>query len=425
MRRRLPLLLAVCAACQMDAITTVDPVVTFDGHVWAGGVLHLSSPAFVSPSLPLVILGNDTLVVQRLDSVTLEARVPDTSGTLALNLDVGHHVPLGSIVVHGLLSTHVIGQPVNSFIVPMPWPRSRSTFLVGVPAGYQVVDSRTGSVNPFFPTSRFTTADCFASPSAAGGDWLVLTTAVPNTLQCRSWLVVPAGGALVPMDSLSFRAHGHLVDGTWISISQWMISQRSSIGASSAVNYGEASLIAVSPAGNRGVPLGGRVYGGPFPLFQAGPKVDSVAVPPSWGSIAAAYDASGDTVYMLGARWVSGGPKLMILDAVGGDTLRTITDSLPAAYHPFPTMDLAVDPLRPWIYVASVDSARLTLVVYDRASLKVAAMLHAPYGMAISYPAVRIALDALGRKLGVVVINQAFWTLDQTGMRVFSFDLLP
>src|SRR5258708_5267801 len=136
MRHRLSLVLVLLASCQSE-LTTSAPVV-FDGQGWAGGTLKIASSAFNSPTLPIVLLGNDTLVVQRLDSITVQARVPDTSGTLSLSVaEFGRWTSLGAIVVHGFATSVPIAHIDQVYgSGALPWPESSATFIVRVNGQY-------------------------------------------------------------------------------------------------------------------------------------------------------------------------------------------------------------------------------------------------------------------------------------------------
>ena len=144
----------------------------------------------------------------------------------------------------------------------------------------------------------------------------------------------------------------------------------------------------VSPNGSRIVPAGTWVSTGGVPVFDATVPGVAYTIAALTGTAAAAFTPGGDTVYVAGDSAYHGN-MLLAVDAASGAVLgRTPV----GGYWPREGLAVAVDPLRPWLYVAwtvSHDPYNLDSVVvnvYDRRSLRRVATLAASSGMRAGIP---------------------------------------
>jgi hypothetical protein len=143
---------------------------------------------------------------------------------------------------------------------------------------------------------------------------------------------------------------------------------------------------------------------------------------------ASAFTPDGDTLFVLGEDPASYGHALAAVRAEDGLELGSVV--LDTLYRSWVNPGLALDPVGPWLYVAGVSGASQipTMVVIDRGSLGVVAVLRAP-------EAVGPYWDYIGKGLWVVpapldgyvyvIRAQYYYDPPRPPSLVFRFERLP
>jgi hypothetical protein len=360
------------------------PVALLTPDVWSGGEAVLASAAFTPDrGLPVVLLNDDTLVVRRLDDTTVAARLPDLPGTQVLHvltqdvLDFPIVVELrgfesagsgpilsGRLQVLAGVRPTVVGTGVTGAVV---WNLQTT---IGTPLPDSLHDPMcAGGVGPSY-------AGITLVPSCQYADrwwsWRLRPTVelVDDSL-CGGWynaFAVELGhgrGLALGTDEvwLSYRdgltcSRSHLV---WAGASDVVISPRGDRAAIIAQGYGSRHYLDTANA-----PLG-------MPVIDVEGGRIAYEVGSLHGPSGAAFSNEGDTLFVVG-RDASGRQEVLLaLRAADGQLLRSLV-------VPLKSWAIAVDPVRPWVYVGgyTLPEGRTQLLVFDRKSLALLASVGAP-----------------------------------------------
>ncbi len=430
MRPRGALLLALLASCQAERITTTPfPTVSFDAHAWSGGTLQLVSGGFESSDSIHIFVAGTRLQVQRLDSVTLVASLPDTTGTFDVRVETAGRVhPAGSVTLHGaVLSSRTEPHPEETAIA---WPYGAGTFLAGVGGRLVRVDVSDGTLTPVFADSLFASI-CGYGPWPAGNDAIVLAGPVPGRAPnaydyCRLRALRSDGQVLdsFPLwDQSRWGPAIRLPDGSWVvtrNVFGTDVFRRppgDSLLYVGTVPLYEPWRVAVSPDGRYITAASG--FGGTdgLPIISGEQLASPAFVPEVGRSQAAAFSGSGDTLAVQRAS-TAAPDSVFLLASRTGAVLAAV-----AAVTEY--TDLAFDPGHPWLYAASGDSGGVgvSVAVYDLRTLRVATVLHAA-GLSggLYHNELYLSVDVARRRLNVLLTGVSHSAAPAVGL---SFDLLP
>ncbi len=395
MRRHLAipsLLGVVLAACITDPITTTDPIVAVAADTWSGGWLDLSSPSFTGAnSLPIVTMGADTLDTRSLGADAVQVLVPDTNGTvtMAVGLRAGGRTVV-QVRVHGAI-TAGDGPSLDPGGELVPWPGNGNPTALGFRDHHLVVvDLRSGTVSQ--PLTPDTALGCWENwlPIPAADDPGLVTVAQTFTAGPCSLLAIPATSSAAPPDTgpnLGGYSAVHLGRGKWLVADKGdtlaVYTRLGSGGFSRSTawsNWGYGMGFTVSPRGDRVLPT--NFYenwsdANGIPVFDVASARLAYAVNLTV-SQAAAFTADGDTLLVAGDS-----ADLYLLLSVDAAT------GVPFARAVLPNsgQSVAVDPARPWVYVALVaDTGPPAVEVLDRATLRQVAVLRPSRSLVASFP---------------------------------------
>jgi len=427
-RRLLPVALAAVSACHSTIYDAVDPEVRVETPVvWAGADIVLTSASFTGvDTLPLVLVGDDTLTPRYAPPDSLRVAAPDSQGTYEVRVWFRARplpLPYGAITVQGGYSGYRDVPSIGGY--PLLWPGGGlPKFLIGVPDGLALVDPRSSTTVRVLPDSIFDQY-CFNGPGPAPDGRVTVSRSLPNwecgplvSVQLANPTLAPAPG---PRRCTGCRFAAQLGPDRWLvffhhGFESWY---RDSTGAWTGTLYwyGEPHDVAVSRRVDRAVPLGANSRGLGTPVFtsaSAGPAY----VLSQFGEVSAAqFTDDGDTLYVVAwpADTAGGaGPLLAVLRAADGAVLR----SAPA----WGGDHLVLDPVRPFLYLAGYEGSWYQAVqVVDRATLKPVTTLRAPDDLRSPgnlYP----MLSAAERKL--YLVDTCPWCLAGYSARIFAFDLL-
>lgn len=418
--------LILLGGCKLEPVTTSDIDVSIPAHVWSGGTMRITSPSFAGGVAPAVILGRDTLPVSRLDSVTLTATVPDTSGQFTVKITIeGRTVALGDVAVHGFRG---LREGLPPLVGARPWPRAGHTVLAFVDSHLVRVDLATGrSGGPLLPDS-LADASCLGGlgPSYLAGAVVVAGPAT-SCERLRTWAF---GATYTALDS-GPRAYGwpaaHVGPGRWIvSLKHfvWFYTQTAS-GAytiTETTNVEQPWDFLVSPGGDHVLPLGAYSLAG-TPVFdtQTGSVMYRVAGTEARQADGGDFTVGGDTLFLGVTEDNRPTYSLLVREASSGRALATLP------LEGFPG-DVVNDPQGPWVYVTAPGFTESVIQVLDRNTLAFVATLRPP---ANTVPADSLAhlrgytivLDLFARRL--LLLKEFFLGGRALRTQLFEFDLMP
>ena len=419
-------LLAVAAACNDSVYSATDPEVRVATRVvWAGAEIVLTSTDFIgADTLPLVILGDDTLPSRYAPRDSVFVVAPQRQGTFQLWVGFRGRLPLpfGEVAVGGGYRGTRLVPLIGGY--PLRWPGGpRATFLIAVPGGLASVDPNSGIATSVLPDSIFS-QNCYNGPGPAPGGRV--TVAGRTAFTCGPLLSLRPDAPAFPPDTgpsagsgyrfaaelgpdrwLIFSHHrvdswSRAPDRTWTSVMYW---------------YGEPNDVVMSPTRGLAVPIGANSRGEGVPVFSAasvGPAYRLSGFSVLWG---AQFTDDGDTLYVAGVPSDTAAGQTVVLAVVrasDGEVLR----SAPVWSG---VCSIVLDPMQPWLYlVGYTDGWAIATQVLDRRTLVPIASLTAPTssGPGVLYP----MLDAIRRRL--YVVDSCPWCTTGYATPVTTFDLL-
>lgn len=419
----------VVAACRSPVYDAVDPVVSIETpHVWVGADIVLTSLAFFgTDTLPLVLLGDDTLAVRYSPPDTVRAIAPRRLGTFELRVGFPGREPLpfGSVSLHGALVANRLAPVPDA--TAMAWPYGEGTFLAGVAGRLTRFDVFAGTQTPIFADSLYDRW-CGWGPWPAGNRALVLPAPVAGTSRgaanhCRP-LAVRQDGEVI--DSLPgaysnfLFPSARLADGSWIrnhakgGTDLFPKLPGGGYGFLWTAGLLEVWRLIASPDGRYVFGADANTYTDSLAILRAGGLGAPGLLVGTGGSRAAAFSESGDTLVVRPRS----GAQLLLVRSLDGSILATVPTTV--EYK-----DLAFDSGRPWLYAASVDSGNvgISVTVYDLRTMEVATVLRAtgsapPQRAATVY----LALDLWHRRLNAFLTDDISNPNPGAG---FSFELMP
>jgi hypothetical protein len=441
LRRSLPAwtgMLAALAflACRENATAPVNPTVTLPSSVaWAGGSFALTSSAFTgADTLPVVVVGSDTVAAQYLAPDTLMVPAPQTAGTFTVML--GFHdrglLQAGTVEVAGGFAGEWV-TPVSVGGHPVLWPGSPQTSLV------MARDTGLALVDPRLETAVGRLADTLFDVRCLQGvgqapDGRVTVMHFDPFIGCTGTLYSVRPDVLAPPVDTgpSYPAVGvggrfaiELTPARWLVASHHSVRscRRDTTGAWicwSADLFEETYEIVVSAQRDRAVPLGRDYAGIGMPVFGLDSAGPAYLLSGFHALAGAQFTPDGDTLYAVAYRALTDSvPLLVALAASDGAVL----DSAPA----WPgSAQLVLDPSQPWVYLVGHPSywSPPEVHVYDRRTLRQVAALTTgmatlPNGAGDAYTVLSPAERAL------YVFETCSFCSATSAVPVFRFDLLP
>ncbi len=365
---------AALAGCRSDRVTSLGAPVAFSADAWSGGTLVLESSAFSgADSLPIVMVGSDTLAARTVGRDSVQVTLPDTGGvvTLQIRLRSGGG-SAGTVHVHGFIG----GVPgPSSEARPYPWPSADATTALTIQGGRLVlVNVTTGSTTTLSSDSLY--SPCYRGPVPAFGDSTVVTAGTMVGTTCAVMVALQLDSSSAPPDTgPPYATAGMLLaPGVWLA--------QSTFGNSDFIYRKVApdSFVAVT-----GVPCWPNTDFVPSPrgdrlvlthclTLARVPVVDPVALSVAYyldlaTAGGAAFTPGGDTLFIAGGDSTDT-RRLLAVDPTNG---RVLLQSPPIVGN----QAVALDPGHPWVYVAG-DVGGVTVEVFDRGTLDKVATLRAP-----------------------------------------------
>jgi hypothetical protein len=403
-------------------------------HVWSGAEALLILPQ--GPALsasPTVRLADSLLAVRWVDDTTLAVRLPDRPGSHHLLVETPNDSTLvGPLRLYGYHG-YFEGRPLKGVL--RIWPGG------GVPLVLAAGERGLVHYNV-----RANVATVWSdSIHSSGCNWGVGASFRPNhvVLQARG-----ADGACGPLrtwrlyPSLQPREPGYdpgpnwwgvaeLSDGVWITTEDdlyRLADCRSGVCQVTTTWYGGATDPVISPRGDRVALDGGYPSQSPWVLDpQSG--LELYRLRRLDVGFASAFTREGDTLFVVGQDSASRTLVLAAVRAADGEELGSVAlDTLDDGG--WTTPGLALDPEASWLYVASVSgSAQIpTLLVIDRGSLAVLAILRAPAPVGPYWDYIGKGLWVVPAPLeGYVYVIRAQYHYDppKPPSLVFRFERLP
>jgi hypothetical protein len=424
---RTSLVAALAALACHDAVRVTLPTVRVETPVaWAGGSIVLTSPQLVGPdTLPLVVVGNDTVAARFAAPDSLIAAAPDTQGTLCvlLGLRGGGLVPVGTVRLVGGYSGNQ-NLPIGGF--PLPWPGyGVPSYLMAMQNGVVLVDPRTGSIRLLLNDSSLD-FNCVNSIGPGFEGRVVVAgrvgTACGPFVALRPDLPWAAPDSGPTFTGGGYRLAVELAPAHWAVVShhEWQLFTPDS---SAWYWVNETFNVAISPSGDRIVPIANNYGVGGIPVFSPASAAPVYRLTGFVDVLGADFSEHGDTLFVAGVpapgdSAAQANPVLAAIASSDGVMLM----SAPLRYE---AENLIVDPSRPWVYIVGTTwgSGRVTVHVVDRATLAPVATLMGPPGSAEFIGLVYPVLDAAGRKL--FIVPGLSWSGPGWTGSVFTFDLMP
>lgn len=430
-RRMAAFLLSALVSCRADRITSATPTVISATDAWSGGTLVLASASFAgADSLPVVVMGAETLAARVAGPDSIRVQLPDTNGLVVLRarLKAGTEL-VDSVRVHGFVSAGSAPGPAMTGWL-YPWPHRGAGTAVAFQGGRLVlVDLGLNTSPPLTPDTGLGHG-CLNGPvpSATVPGLIVVSSLVGSgmvgaTAVCGPMIALSVGSSSAAPDT------GPPPDGTWpaahLGPGVWLISHKwtsdvvvrlPSGGFDTTVSgipcYQPAGF-AFSPRGDRVVP--GRCWS-PSGIPVVNPASGAVAYyltgfRETW---AGEFSAGGDTLFQA-AEDSAGQNALFVVDPTTGRILsRVPLDEL--------GLDVRVDPNGSWVYVGGAVGGMGApfVAVFDPRSLARVATLRLPAGVA--YPTggdFEMVSNAQTRRLFLTVNDRA------APVAVYTFELMP
>ncbi len=414
-RRTWCLPLALFAATSCEGARPLGPpeplgAVVLTPHAWSGGEVMVRVRPLAD--LPVALAGAETLAVRHVDDSTFAMTIPDTNGTLAIELRGAAAPETVSVRAYGFVDRRVAASLRNA----------RLTSAAGGPR--LIGDDSVNLVRLDLQTLAAETlpaglhrADCGHGPGAGYGGRLVLFGDATRCDFARVFVPL-AGGGFTLEDSLATVIGPSLFlasigAGTWIKAgSNTFQILHAGSGAVVLPLGGSDYDVALSPRGDRAVPLNAQAAA--IPVFDAtGAQVYAIAS--SQELPAAVFSPGGDTLFV--APTVNGAMRLTAIDATSGAGLGSA---------PGGGSGLALDPDGRFLY-AFVNTGAAVIDVYDRFTLALVARLRSSVplgGCAGGCRHPQMVIDAAARQL-IVAVGDSYGSLSPAPVVVARYDLLP
>jgi len=367
-------LLVVVACREIPTAPVVIDAHLSSTELWSGGELRITAASFAPPAaLPVVELGADSLVVQRIDDSTVSARLPRTAGSFEVRVIQGRGVALpGTVHLNGFRDVHD-GPPFSGTAYQLV--AGGPPILIGYgDSGAAYLDLTFNSVVPVTPDSIHS-PDCGfgVGPTYLPGTWVFSgKTAAGTCLPARVWSLVPS---LHVVDTVGGLANSE----GWYTMAQpgphrWVFDWNNFLylydcsggapcpGPFTRDRNGPWATI-LSPRADRFV----MIPTDQTTVIYDAASMDTAYVDSTFGGVAAAaFSLDEDTLYLEHSA------NLVALHAGDGAPLGLFSfDSLPNTGSLY-ALATAPDPVRPLVYAAreyydfTVNQWRMELLTIDR-----------------------------------------------------------
>ena len=390
----------VLAAC--DAPPMVNPPQSYrvSTDVWSGSELTVTSAGFATAGLvPGVELDGHPLVVRRVDDTTVVATLPDSPGQHMLRL-VAPDVDRKAIALQLRGFDRRVAGPLISGRTE-PGRDSRYLFGSG-PTSLRRWNLVTNKAIDFADSVHAVSCTRGVGPGPNAGE-LALLTGGCATGRWMVWRTEP----LAPLSDTTPDMTDHFVavlrTGRWIVLTASHFSLHACDAGSctsDSIPGTAGSDVVRSPLGDRAVLLAQAIGD---PQTPGVPVVDVAAgnigyrIPALSAAQGAAFSPDGDTLYLAGDSAATFA-LVAVRASDGAGLISRRLDYAPCA--------VAVDPSRPWLFVAGVvptpSPPHSFLQVFDRWTMNSLTTLHVVSDTAFGLNLCRIASDPIGRRVYVV-----------------------
>lgn len=395
-----------CIACGEASAPTPFAVRLVDRASWSGGEIALVSTGFIGTQ-PRVRLGADTVAVRRVDDSTVAALVPpEASGILAISVvHEADSLPLGDVTIYGFTGI-ADGPSLSGFVLPIPGAPTPQFYANGA-TGLVRGDARFSTVTTFADSVQG--PNCQIGPGPSFDPSHVVGTP-PNGIGCGQPIVWQVTPSLLPLDTIpgipgQARLIAEVAPRKWLRTS---ITYAAAIEATDpvpifryydGVGMNEIHQIRISPRGDRvaGVAAENDIW-----VFGVTPFDTVYTVGTIYQGRGAAFSLSGDTLFGIGLDSL-GAALLVAVNATTGAELGRLELALPP-------LGLALDPIRPWIYVAEWQFLCCTVLeVVDQRTLGRVGLLAPPAGVGDGPPGEVTVLPSLAEPAVYMVLDGAFY----------------
>lgn len=378
-----------------------------DAAAWSGGDVALVSTAFIG-ALPRVRLGADTITVRRVDDSTVAASVPsDFAGATTLSVVLGvDSLPLGDVAIYGFTGI-ADGPSLSGFVLPIPGAPAPQFYANGA-TGLVRGDARFSTVTTFFPDS-VQGPNCQIGPGPSFDPSHVVGTP-PNGIGCGQPIVWQVTPNLLPLDTIpgipgQTRLIAEIAPGKWLKT---FITYAAAIESTDTVpifryyvgvGMSEIHQIRISPRGDRAaaVAIDKDIW-----VFGVTPFDTVFTVAATYRGSGAAFSASGDTLFVIGLDNLGAALLVAVNATTGAELARLRLATAPYA--------LALDPVRPWIYVAEMQTCCTVLLeVVDLRTLGRVGLLAPPAGVGDRPAGEMSVLPSPSEPAVYVVLDGAFY----------------
>lgn len=373
-------------ACDGTIAPETFPVRVAVTEAWSGAEVPIVSRGFGATwLLPSVWLDDVALAVRRLDDTTVAATLPVASGPHALTVRGLHTEPTTvPVTVYGYAGADDAYPDIIADV--LVWPRTGHASVLGVSQlGLTLIDLDAKTVTAF--DSLFDPARCWDGLRGPGVTYrdsvfVVLPIGSPSVESWRFW-PTPAPVAVHLSVGIP-RQVMQLGPDTWFTGGAH--SSRILSRADSSQPYQEATIqmeetegVHLSPRKDRATIRVDRAWGG-IPVFDV--PSGAVAFWITAQEVAAGIDFSADGELLAvvgGTTWFeSPTGRVLLLRASDGAILQDTTLDLQV-------FAVAIDPVRPWLYVGAAEpdgsplgSAHPVVLVLDRSTFRLIATLRVP-----------------------------------------------
>lgn len=374
-----------------------QPFVVENDDVWSGSSVTVRSAGFVGADPAAVLLDADTLAFTRVNDSTLTVALPDLPGTHQLHIASPSVLPT-PVPVH---LNGFVGAQEGPVFMGRAVRGSQLTEVYGSgPTGLRRWDVSTGTTWDYPDSMHTGTCSRGVGAGPHTGE-LVLLRGDCSVANWWLWRIEPT---VARLDSTQFGSSWfvdvlgpgrYVLPGAHMTV---IIACDTSCVRSDT--RGESGFDVVhSPTGHRAVPLAYVVSDTGAPVIDGTTGRLSYYLPQFEELIGAAFSEDGDTLYLTGQDnvWTPGVELLLAARAVDGSPL--VVDTLS-----FSPCGVAVDPVRPLLYVAGNQGAgangRSVLGVFDRTTLEPIALLHAD--SLVYYTPCKVLPSPLERRVYVI-----------------------
>lgn len=369
--------IAAATAC-LEPVSTVDYAArVLTPEAWSEGELLVASDAFRESSRRATILLDSTaLPLRRVDDTTMAAQLPITSGVHTLTIMGDRIQPTATVVrVYGFHSVRE-GPSVSGYA--LPFTRAGATaFLANGERSLMLADARFGTAQAL-PASIHSPW-CMRGPGPTyRPDRVVLRTGA-DFVSCggsKAWSLTGTPQLFDSTSLSTWRLAAQLGPNTWLASYHHQICTVGPGNPGQCQTLEETNAVRISPRGDVATPLIHYAFNTGVPVYDATSGVPRYYVGELRSSGGAAFNSSGDTLFLVGedATASAATTRILALEPLTGTRLAEASFA-PVGY----LYDLAL--LGPWLVLAAAEPSLISrplVIILDRDSLTVTATLRAP-----------------------------------------------